>query len=990
MNLNNTKIGSQLFIGLVTMLILVIILGVVAYIQTNKIHQQTEDMYNHPLVVRRSIGLLESDVYAIHRDMKDIFISTSDEEISQNINQIEIWKANAFEQIDILYKQYLGPKADVDSIRNAFIKWNSMREETLRLLRQGNIKEAANRTRTHGVAGNQVLIITDHIKKVDDFSKNKGEQLYYSSKDLLISLNWQLMLFIFGILVFSIIIFYYLIRNIRRPLALLNDATNKFQDGDLNSRCTYKLKNEFGVLTDSFNSLAESVKLNSEVSDKTEKISKVMLSQDDSRIFFSKTLQTLSEYTHSQLAAVYLLSDDRKSYIHFESIGTDENARTSFDARLLDGEFGSAVSSQKIQHIKGISEDTRFKFNTVSGNFIPHEIVTIPIISGNETIAIISLASLKAYSKKSIRFIENIFDTMCARVEGVLAYRKIKEFSEKLGIQNSELEVQKNELSAQSAELSEQNSELEMQKLQLDEANRLKTSFLSNMSHELRTPLNSVIALTGVLNRRLAKKISEEEYGYLEVIERNGKHLLSLINDILDISRIEAGKEEIEITRFNINNLISELTIMIQPQADQKSLKIDHLNNNKEISITSDLNKCRHILQNLLGNAVKFTEKGKVEISATENEKVVIIKVIDTGIGITESQQMHIFDEFRQADGSTSRKYGGTGLGLAIAKKYSNLLGGTVTVISSPGNGSEFTLTLPKRLDAENNLIKDEPDATFKNSLQRIKPFIKPNNSESTILLVEDSEPAVVQIKDFMEESGYRILVAHDGREALEIINNTIPDAMILDLMMPDVDGFQLLKTLREAEPTANIPVLILTAKHITSDELKFLKRNNIHQLIQKGDVNRNELLNSVSSMVNKETKVPELIERKKQNIKGKPVVLVVEDNPDNMTTVKAIMADDFTVIEAVDGFEGVEMAKKHKPNLILMDIELPGMDGIKAFKTIRNDTRLQHIPVIALTASAMTTERETILAYGLDAYIAKPINEKDFFKTINEVLYGK
>ena len=990
MNLNDTKIGSQLFIGLATMLILVIILGVVAYIQTNKIHQQTEDMYNHPFVVRRAIGLLESDVYAIHRDMKDIFISTGDEEISQNINQIEIWKVNAFEQIDILYKLYLGPKSDIDSIMNAFIKWNSMRVETIRLLRQGNVKEAANRTRTHGVAGKQVILITGLIKKVDNFAKAKADALYISSRDLLFGLNKQLILFILGILFFSIIIFYYLIRNIRKPLTLLNEATKKFHDGDLNSRCTYTLKNEFGVLTDSFNSLAESVKLNSETSDKTEKLSKVMLSQEDTKIFFSKTLQTLAEYTHSQLAAVYLLSEDKKSYTHFESIGTNENARTTFNARQLEGEFGQAIYSGKIQLIKDISDDTRFKFNTVCGDFIPHEIITIPIISGNETIAIISLASLKAYSKKSIHFIENIFDTMCARVEGILAYRKIKEFSEKLGIQNSELEVQKTELTAQSAELSEQNSELEMQKIQLDEANRLKTNFLSNMSHELRTPLNSVIALSGVLNRRLVKKITEEEYSYLGVIERNGKHLLSLINDILDISRIEAGKEEIELTRFNINNLISELTIMIQPQADQKSLELDHLNNNKEISITSDVNKCRHILQNLIGNAVKFTEKGKVEISAYENGNEILIKVIDTGIGITESQQMHIFDEFRQADGSTSRKYGGTGLGLAIAKKYSNLLGGTVTVISSPGNGSEFTLTLPKQLDSENIVIEDETDATFKHSLQRIKPFVNSIASESTILLVEDSEPAIIQIKDFMEESGYRILVAHDGREALEIINKTVPDAMILDLMMPDVDGFEMLETLRNAEPTANIPVLILTAKHITSDELKFLKRNNIHQLIQKGDVNRNELLNSVASMVHKETKEKVSIERKKQKIKGKPIVLIVEDNPDNMTTVKAIMAEDFTVIEAVDGFEGVEMAKKHKPNLILMDIELPGMDGIKAFKTIRNDVKLQHIPVIALTASAMTAEREAILAYGLDAYIAKPINEKDFFKTINEVLYGK
>jgi len=213
---------------------------------------------------------------------------------------------------------------------------------------------------------------------------------------------------------------------------------------------------------------------------------------------------------------------------------------------------------------------------------------------------------------------------------------------------------------------------------------------------------------------------------------------------------------------------------------------------------------------------------------------------------------------------------------------------------------------------------------------------------------------------------------------------------MILDLMMPGINGFEVLRTLREAEPTAHVPVLILTAKHITKEELKFLKRNNIHELIQKGDVNRNELLLSVDAMV-----FPEKLEtmkpaRKLQPIPDKPVVLVVEDNPDNMITVKALLSENFTIIEAVNGIEGLRMAKEHRPNLILMDIALPELDGIEAFKAIRSDAAMQNIPVIALTASAMITDREAILSYGFNAYIAKPIDEKLFFKTINEVLYGK
>jgi CheY-like chemotaxis protein len=285
-----------------------------------------------------------------------------------------------------------------------------------------------------------------------------------------------------------------------------------------------------------------------------------------------------------------------------------------------------------------------------------------------------------------------------------------------------------------------------------------------------------------------------------------------------------------------------------------------------------------------------------------------------------------------------------------------------------------------------------EPEETISRHINIEQPLQNGGTGSTlkTILLVEDSEPAIIQVKDFLEEGGYHILVAHDGAEALKIISTYIPDAIILDLMMPDIDGFELLKTLRDAEPTALVPVLILTAKHITKDELSFIKRNNIHQLIQKGDVNRNELLHSIATMVNQNKEKSKAKETNTHKAIGKPVVLVVEDNIDNMVTVKALLADGFTVLEAMDGERGIIMALEHCPDLILMDIELPGIDGIQAFKSIRKDGHLQHIPIIALTASALTSDRETILAYGFDAYVSKPIEVNMFLKVINETLYGK
>ncbi len=991
MKINNLKIGTQLKLGIAAMLLLVAVLGVVSYQQSEEISMQTETLYNHPLKVRLALGELKSDILTIQRNMKDLFLKNSKEHSLHNTSQNEILKQDVFEQIGILYDQYLGPQYDIDSVKQAFVTWNSMRDETMRLIYKDEIEEALQRSSYAGVVAQQVEVLLTHLGKLDRFAKNKSNELYTKSKELSSSLNYKLLMLVIAILILSFLINYVLLTNIRKPLKELTRAAQLFETGDMNARSTYSSKNEFGILSDSFNSMVQDIQVNADLDARIASLAALMLSEYDAKKFFHATLTALAENTSSQMAAIYLLSDDKTTYQHFESLGTDENARQSFSANNFDGVFGTAVATKKVQHIASIPENTRFVFNTVTGKFIPNEIICLPILADNEVIAIISLASISKYTKQSIQLINNILVTLCARVEGIMAYHKMKEFSEKLTYQNSELEAQKTELSSQSSELTEQNMELEFQKKQLDEASRLKTNFLSNMSHELRTPLNSVIALSGVLNRRLTKTIPAQEASYLEVIERNGKHLLELINDILDISRIEAGREEIEISEFNVNNLVAEVVSMIKPQADEKNIKLLHIDSDISLPITNDSGKCLHILQNLIGNAVKFTEKGKVEVAVHKSDSHINVIISDSGIGVSEKHLPHIFNEFRQADGSTSRKYGGTGLGLSIAKKYANLLGGNITVKSELNKGSEFTLSLPLLfLDENKNIERHSADALELSELLLTRKK-HADSTVKTILLVEDSEPAIIQITDFLEENGYKMLIARNGGEALEIIDHTIPDALILDLMMPDIDGFEVLKTLRNAEPTAHIPVLILTAKHITKEELKFLKRNNVHQLIQKGDVNRIDLQKAVASMVSDvvdEIQIPN--ENIIREIIGKPLILVVEDNPDNMITVKALLSDNFKVIEAVNGIESIEMAMLHKPNLIFMDIALPIMDGITAFLKIRKDVSLQHIPIIALTASAMTTDRETILAYGFDAYLAKPIDEKLFFKTINEILYGK
>lgn len=989
MELKNIKIGTQLMIGFAVMMFFVIVLGLTAYVKTDQLHQQTEKMYQDPLQVRRAIGVLNNNIINMRLGLRDLMLATSEQEKQAALQQIQVSAINAGKQLNIVKDRYLGPPEDVEEAHEAYIHWEVAREENIKLALSGDIEKVKESASPEGAVGLIRAKMLDSLDKIDQSSQDQADALYASSVTLKDTLKKELLLLIVALLLLSLILSYGLLRSIRKPLKEINDAVQCFHHGDMNARSMYDSKNEFGMLSSSFNAMSDLIQVHRSVQEKSASIMKIMLSEYDAKQFFRSTLSALAVHTGSQMAAVYLLSDDKKTFEHFESLGMDEKAKQSFEADSFEGEFGVALFERKLQHIVNIPEDTRFVFHTANGKFIPREIITIPILSGNEVIAMISLASVSKFADQTLAVIESALVALGARIEGILAYRRIKEFKEVLEQQNRELDAHKSELSAQTAELIQQNTQLEIQKERLNEVSQLKTNFLSNMSHELRTPLNSVIALSGVLSRRLANQIPEEEYSFLEIIERNGKNLLMLINDILDISRIEAGREEIEITQFNVNKLITEVITMLQPQAKQKNIELLHEASGSDLYISSDTNKCQHILQNLIGNALKFTEKGQVVVSAQQNGINLEIEVADTGIGIAEDHLPHIFEEFRQADGSTSRRFGGTGLGLAIAKRYANLLGGTILVKSTLDVGSKFTLSLPIDYTLDKRILEVEEITYFRHDSKQQLPKPASASNDKTILLVEDNEAAIIQMKDLVEGLGYRVLVAQEASEAFEIINQIIPDAMVLDLMMPGMDGFEMLKILRNAEQTAHIPVLILTAKHITKEELKVLKRNNIHQLIQKGDVNRRELQNAVTKMLFPEINVTKKTQRKPQPMEGKPVVLVVEDNPDNMITINSILEDHYTLIEATNGIEAIEMAKEHVPNLVLMDIALPGIDGIEAFRTIRALPRLQHIPIIALTASAMPHERESILAHGFDAFIAKPIIEEELFQVINEVFYG-
>ena len=997
-SIKDTSITGQLITTFVTIALFLGIIGLLFGFQSRELYRQTQAMHDHPLQVRRAISNLKVDILTIQLAVKDLVIATDEYEQHTQRQIIAAAKNDAHIQFDVLRDFYLGPADDVKFAYEHYSNWLYTYESTLSNLEDNMGVEARSQALDERFHNEHLNLLNIHIARIDSFSRDKSDELLKNAYVVRRSMILQLVFIIMGAITFVGILSLLLIIRIRTPLKKLNDGANKFAAGDLSVQVIYEGANEFGVLTESLNNLMGAVQSGIMFEEKRSEISRMMIQQVDDASFFRDLLTCFIDVLDAQMGAVYIQESDYRTYSLLFSVGLSEGAPPSYNAESFDGELGLALARHKIQHLKDISSNCRIVHRTLIGDLLPQEMVCIPVITQGNVVAVIFLASLKTINEKSVSLLKSMQDMINAKAESVLAHRKVIEYSTSVANQNKELDIQRKELSAQTEVLKEQNSELEIQKERLKEINTLKSSFMSNLSHELRTPLNSVIALSGVLKRRLNSKVFDKEYGYLEIIEKNSKSLLGLINDILDISRINAGKEKVDIMTFNLKENIENIITMIEPLAKDKHLSIS-VEGPEELLITSDENKVGHILQNLLSNAVKYTEQGSIEVNFKTGSEGVHIQVKDTGIGVLPDQLSLIFDEFQQVGMNNANKHGSTGLGLSIARKYAELLGGRLFADSEYGRGSVFTLILPKVLEIRSNTyLGSSVFGRQKNSLStKYTNFKKGNNAAKNILVVEDNEPAIIQIEDLLFGLGYKTKVARNGIEALKAINREIPDGIVLDLMIPQVDGFSVLEELREFSKDVrvrNIPILLLTAKDITEEESEFIERCGVNRVIQKGYINRDGLNNALNSMFSERhmnnpwiNDLDILKDVVKEDVRNRRRILVVEDNLDNIVNVRALLEDHYDIKEAHDGLSGVDAAKHYEPDLILMDIALPEIDGIEAFRRIRNTPGLSHIPVIALTASALTQDRETIMGNGFDGFVAKPIIDNNLYDVIERVL---
>ena len=883
-----------------------------------------------------------------------------------------------------------------------------------------------------------------------------------------------------------------------------------------------------------------------------------------------QVLDFLANRLDVAVATLYVVDEDgslRRTAVYGFN---DQGIKDKQVFKLGEGLVGETAREKRLKHIRQVP-DNYLTVTSSLGRGAPLELVLTPVNNEGAVNGVIELGFTHPVSSRARELLTLIAANVGTSLEAALYRQRLQNVLEETQQLNEELEVQQEELRTANEELGEQsrvleqsqahleeqkaaleqsNEQLAVQALSLDQKNmaivqahaqlearaeelqrasRYKSEFLANMSHELRTPLNSSLILSKLLSDNSGGNLTPEQVTFAQTIYSAGNDLLTLINDILDISKVEAGKLELTPEAVPFEELLSSMKMLFGAQAQQKKLVFDvKLAPDAPPSFVSDRQRLEQILKNLLSNAIKFTDAGTVALHvSTDGAGNVRFQVQDTGIGIAEDQQHKIFDAFHQADGTTSRRYGGTGLGLSISRDLAALLGGSIELASTPGQGSTFTLVLPQSMPerpaeaapAAPSAAPQPPSRTA--AAPKAAPAAKPvplptfrddrdsapagKTGQRSVLVIEDEPSFAGILFDLAHEMQYRCLVAHGADEGLRLAEEFLPDAILLDMGLPDRPGLLVLQQLKENPLTRHIPVHIVSGndqvqeamqlgaigyatKPRTRDQLKEVfrkleskftqqmkrillvedderQRESVVHLISDDDVEitavalgeqalellktqifdcmiidlklpdiqGNELLERMEheelcsfppvivytgrnlsreeeadlmkysrSIIIKGARSPERLldevtlflhkveselsserqgmlqqVRSRERVFEGRKILLVDDDVRNIFALTNALEQKGVVVEiGRNGFEAIsKLNSVDDIDLVLMDVMMPGMDGLEATRLIRADGRYAKLPIIAITAKAMKNDQEECLQAGASDYLAKPID---------------
>ncbi|MFJ9008498.1 HAMP domain-containing protein, partial [Streptomyces canus] len=858
--------------------------------------------------------------------------------------------------------------------------------------------------------------------------------------------------------------------NLTRQVRAIAEVASAVAEGDLTRSINVEASGEVAELKDNINSMVESLRETTRANQEQDwlktnlaRISSLMQGHRDLPVVAELIMDELTPLVSAQYGAFYLAEDTVRGP-ELRLVGS--YGYPDDDERPTRIPVGRSLVGQAARNRRSVTvEELPAGYVTISsglGHALPTALVVLPIVVEEQVLGVIELASVTRFTQIHQDFLAQLMPTIGVNLNTIVANVRTDELLDEsqrltaeLQARSEELQVQQDELQRSNAELEEkasllasQNRDIEAKNLQIEQArqeletraqqlslaSKYKSEFLANMSHELRTPLNSLLILAQLLAQNPSRNLTPKQVEYAGIIHSAGSDLLQLINDILDLSKVEAGKMDVAPERVPLRQLLEYVEATFRPMTTQKSLEFAVATApGTPADLLTDDSRLRQILRNLLSNAVKFTEQGGVELRiepAADREvpqgvhrggPVVAFRVKDTGIGIPQQQLETIFGAFQQADGTTSRKYGGTGLGLSITREIAHLLGGAVIVDSIPGQGSTFTLYLPvARADFEELMEKggrpaEQPYDTSASEeaaepRQLAAPAPSPEQRRRRLLVIEErprglltlvAERAVADLAYDSDDphAGIDIITAVGAQEAASTLAADPCHCVVLELGMRHDEGADFLAAMRGDSALASVPVLIHTGHRVNLGQEQGLRAlagdRPLDFLASLDDLRERITLHlsaeqpgDVLSLVRSEEPQRPVAQVVDDSFVGR-TVLVVDDDARNLFALSGVLElHGFHVLHADNGRKGIEMLLAHPDiSLVLMDVMMPEMDGYAATAEIRSMPQYAELPIIAVTAKAMPGDQEKSLASGANDYVTKPVDTGDLIARVRRWL---
>lgn len=657
-----------------------------------------------------------------------------------------------------------------------------------------------------------------------------------------------------------------------------------------------------------------------------------------------------------------------------------------------------AYDRDQIWRVSEVPENY-WKIASGLGESLPRELVFIPFAFQGKSLGVIELAAFQGVTDEVLHLLAKMADTIAVGLNAAVSRNQMQMLLEKTQQQSEELQAQQEELKTNNEELEQQaralesqqqtlnvknreleqtQVELEAKALDLQRSSQYKSDFLAKMSHELRTPLNGLLILSTLLVENKEKNLTEHQLQFAKSILSAGNDLLVLINDILDLSKIEARKLSLRPEQFTLGELVASKRRTFEPQAQAKDLAFNTVvpPDAENVELYTDRQRLEQVLRNFLSNAIKFTEKGSVTLEVGHNpeKKTVQLSVVDTGIGIAKSKQSAVFDAFEQADSSVSRKYGGTGLGLTISRELATLLGGEIFLESEEGMGSRFTLVIPMELPkSEDAQVPQMPpplqtftapaaakangagiDSGARLQIQVKRALQDLPTDKKTILIVEDDEKFRSSVVEAARQYDFHPIEVSDGELAIAILNEYVPDAILLDIKLPGISGLGILEMIKKMPNLRHIPVHMISAMEY---------QNNALRMGALGYLTKPVTFEKVRSALGR---IENLISKKVRR-----VLLIEDDERQNQAIAELIAGNDLEVVSARTGKAAVTELKKEGFDCIILDLTLPDVSGFDLLSELRA-LEISLPPVVIYTGRDLSDEEEQYLRKYSDSIVIK------------------